>query len=242
MAGALDKCRQFAKDAGAAITVPIIIGLIIASLSAAGIITMPLAIGLLFLAWLAGIGLTFVTGPRWWPSHKHRWIFAFVLALLLCCIGWYEVEHYESPPTEKGIVAGVVSGLSRDSTQLAPSDIPTPKWVQAKCLVPKDALIVLWGSNVSWSTERMPHTIIQMGPDRMLTIDRAKDGKSLVVTTLRIFDDRNNIIARIDEDGFWVENSSRKKRPDASTLVVYDHNDTEVLNVKFLRACQEFCV
>jgi hypothetical protein len=51
---------------------------------------------------------------------------------------------------------------------------------------------------------------------------------------LKVFDDRNDSIAHIDEDGFWVQNSVRKKRPDQSTLVVFDHNDTEVLRIHYL--------
>jgi hypothetical protein len=31
-----------------------------------------------------------------------------------------------------------------------------------------------------------------------------------------------------------VENSTRKKRPDKSTLIVYDHSDKEVLHLVFL--------
>jgi hypothetical protein len=54
------------------------------------------------------------------------------------------------------------------------------------------------------------------------------------VSLLKIFDDRNDIIARIDVDGFWVANTVRKKRPDQSTLVVYDHYDREVLKIHLL--------
>jgi hypothetical protein len=73
-----------------------------------------------------------------------------------------------------------------------------------------------------------------MGGEEMLAIDRDPKTKNLVVSMLRVFDDRGNIIARIDTNGFWVANTSRKKRPDESTLVVFDHNDIEVLNIKFL--------
>ena len=82
----------------------------------------------------------------------------------------------------------------------------------------------------------MPHTVIQMGQDQMLVIDRAPDGKSLVVTVLRIFDDRGEIIARLHKDGFWVKNTSRSHRPNERTLIVYDHNDVEALYVELLNA------
>ena len=69
----------------------------------------------------------------------------------------------------------------------------------------------------------------------MIEIDKDAARDELVISMLKIFDDRNNIIARVDaDDGFWVENSTRKKRPDKSTLVVYDHSDKEVLRLIFL--------
>jgi hypothetical protein len=74
-----------------------------------------------------------------------------------------------------------------------------------------------------------------MSGEKMIEINKSQTRDELTITTLKIFDDRNDIIARIDaEDGLWVQNSTRKKRPDKSTLVVYDHSDTEVLRVQFL--------
>jgi hypothetical protein len=118
------------------------------------------------------------------------------------------------------------------STRLFPGNGPTP--LTPVDDAPANALKVFFGSNLAWAT-KMPHTILRMMGDPMIQIDRDDSKKELVVSALKIFDDRNNIIARIDkEDGFWVENSTRKKRPDPSTLVVYDHNDTEVLRIVFI--------
>jgi hypothetical protein len=98
---------------------------------------------------------------------------------------------------------------------------------------PPGALKVVIGSNLAWTT-KMPQTVLMMRGEKMIEIDK-KDGKNqLVISTLRLFDDRDNIIARIDADGFWVENSTRSKRPDPSTLVVYDHSDNEALRIVFL--------
>jgi heme/copper-type cytochrome/quinol oxidase subunit 4 len=99
--------------------------------------------------------------------------------------------------------------------------------------VPGQALMVFLGTNLAWAT-RMPHTVLMMGGEPMITIDRHKNSNQIVVSVLRIVDDRNNVIARIDEDGFWVENSTRSKRPDPHTMQVYDHNDMEVLHIVFL--------
>ena len=101
-----------------------------------------------------------------------------------------------------------------------------------KCRVPDGALSILIGSNLSWST-RFPHTVLEMGDEQMLVVDK-DDKRNLKVSVLRIFDDRDDIIARIDNDGFWVQNTLRKKRPDPSTLIVYDHNDIQVLKLQYL--------
>jgi hypothetical protein len=120
------------------------------------------------------------------------------------------------------------------STRLFPGDFPTPQLPIAGTQIPEKALKVFLGSNVAWAT-RMPHTILMMGGETMIQIDKDKSRNELVISALKIFDDRNNIIARVDaEDGFWVETSTRKKRPDKSTLVVYDHSDTEVLRIVFM--------
>lgn len=121
------------------------------------------------------------------------------------------------------------------STRLMPGNGPTPVLPPSMRdnALPPTALKVFLGSNLAWAT-RMPHTVLMMGGEKMIEINRDSSG-NLVVSTLKIFDDRNNIIARIDEeDGFWVENSTRKKRPDPSTLLVFDHTDREVLRIQLI--------
>ncbi len=149
--------------------------------------------------------------------------------------------------TNNGVVTGTINGsvtinhnshidhVDNNEGVLVPAHRPTPPLPPGlnAAQIPKDALKVFLGSNVAWAT-RMPHTVLTMAGEPMITIDRKKGHDELVVTVLRIFDDRNNIIARIDADGFWVENSTRKKRPDSHTLVVFDHTDTEVLRITFL--------
>jgi hypothetical protein len=122
--------------------------------------------------------------------------------------------------------------LTKNEDVLIPAKLPMPNLPPG---VPPNALVVFWGSNVSWST-RLPHIILEMADDPMIVVDKKPGTDNLVVTVLRIFDDRNDIIARIDEDGFWVQNAIRKKRPNPSILVVYDHSDTEVLRIQFLNS------
>jgi hypothetical protein len=123
--------------------------------------------------------------------------------------------------------------LTKNEDVLIPANLPMPEHLPPD--VPPNALVVFWGSNISWNT-RLPHTVLEMADDPMIVIDKKPGTDNLVVTVLRVFDDRDDIIARIDEDGFWVKNTTRKKRPDPSTLVVYDHSDTEVLRIQFLNS------
>src|SRR6185295_13230824 len=113
-----------------------------------------------------------------------------------------------------------------------PSNKPTPPlpWNQK---IADGYLAVRLGGNFALES-KFPHTIFSMAEEPMLVIDWEKDTGNLIITTLRVFDDRDDIIARIDNDGFWVQNTIRKKRPDQHTLVVYDHNDDEVLRIEFL--------
>jgi hypothetical protein len=121
---------------------------------------------------------------------------------------------------------------AQNSTKLAAGNLPTPA-VPPQARVPQDALMLFLGSTVAWAT-KMPHTVVEMGSDKMLVLDKDKAGDKLVLRVLKIFDENNKIIARIDDDGFWMASSTRIKRPDPGTLVVLDHGNTEVLRIAFL--------
>jgi hypothetical protein len=123
--------------------------------------------------------------------------------------------------------------LSKNEGVLVPGAEATPVLPNAcKDSVPSDAMMLFFGTSVSWFTGNK-QTIIQMRGEPMLVV--AKDGNgNLTIETLKIFDDQNEIIANVDKDGFWVRNTNRKKRPDPSTLMVYDRKDAEALKIQFL--------
>jgi hypothetical protein len=77
-----------------------------------------------------------------------------------------------------------------------------------------------------------PRNIFRIANQEILTLGEEKNG-NMKILLLRIYDDRNNIIARIDGNEFWVGVGIRKKHPDRSTLKIYDHNDDEVLNIRY---------
>jgi hypothetical protein len=85
------------------------------------------------------------------------------------------------------------------STRLFPANLPTPPTPPTppiRQMIPEAALKVFLGPTLAWAT-KMPHTILMMNGEKMIEIDKDQARDELVVKTLRIFDDRNNIIARI---------------------------------------------
>jgi hypothetical protein len=110
---------------------------------------------------------------------------------------------------------------------LIPARDPNPP---ANCQIPKDAFAVFFGNNVDWTTGASAVLTVKREP--IIAFDH--DSKKLKLTTLRVYDDQNNIIARVDADGFWTSPLVRIKKPDKSTLIVFDHLDQEVLDLRFL--------
>jgi hypothetical protein len=118
------------------------------------------------------------------------------------------------------------------STRLYPGEEPMPG-ASVDTKIPNDEFRIYAGTNVAVSNN-MPYSLAKIFGEDLLQVDRDKDGE-VFVSVLKVFDDRNNIIARIDaEDCLWVDNSTRSKRPNKSTLVVFDHSDVEVLRLVFL--------
>jgi hypothetical protein len=119
------------------------------------------------------------------------------------------------------------------STWLFPRDDYSRPLPPLAAGLPKTALKLIMGTNVA-TAKKFPHTVVRVFGEDLIQIDKDASRDQVVISTLKIFDDRNNVIARLDaEDGFWVENSTRRKRPDSSTLVVFDHLDREVLRIDF---------
>ncbi len=118
------------------------------------------------------------------------------------------------------------------STKLFPANLPSPP-LPPRVTIPDGALRVYLGTSIAWATSSM-FNIVVIGNDPLIQISRDDTTKDIKVTVLKLFDDRYDIIATIDQDGFWVKNTNRSKRPDTSTLVVYDHDDKEALRISML--------
>jgi len=120
---------------------------------------------------------------------------------------------------------------ARLSATLTPRNVETPL-IPATCKVPKGAFMVFMGSNLAIAS-KMPTTIVQMGGQEMLTVDMSARQR-LIIKTLRIFDENNDAIARIEDDDVWAAPSARYEKPDPTTFVVYDQNNAELLRISYL--------
>lgn len=149
-----------------------------------------------------------------WKTFVGAAIAAIALIVLVCGLQWIDYR-------EEKIL-----------TKLFPGTKPTPV-APENCKIPADAIAVFFGSNVAWGNT-YPFTILDLSDIKMLSVDKVSNRIELVIDILRIFDDHGNIIAKIDSGGFWVEPGIQRKKPDRSTLLVYDRNDDEVLRVEFL--------
>ena len=114
---------------------------------------------------------------------------------------------------------------------LTSKNVQTPL-IPPDCEVPKGAVMVFLGSNLAIA-RKMPSAIIQMGGQEMLTLDMDKHHR-LMVKALRMFGDRNELIARIEDDKFSMAPSVRHEKPDESTFIVYDQNNAELLRISYL--------
>jgi hypothetical protein len=68
--------RKLLSDAVAAFVVALVVTLVLASLSAAGVVDMSLATILLILAWVGAVVGTFLVRPIWDMTAAHKAVFA----------------------------------------------------------------------------------------------------------------------------------------------------------------------
>jgi len=114
---------------------------------------------------------------------------------------------------------------------LVPSNLPRP---QTTCHVGDDEFAIFAGSIVAFNSER-PTVLLSIGGADIIKADMDENGR-IHLSTLKLYDDQNEIIARITSDGLWVHPLMRRERPDYSTLVIYDRRDAEVLKIKFINS------
>jgi hypothetical protein len=85
--------RLLATDTAAATAITLVVGLVLASLSAAGVITMALATILLLVAWVVGLVGVFLIKPIGDLPGKHKAISLSMLAVMLFGVWLFELSH-----------------------------------------------------------------------------------------------------------------------------------------------------
>jgi hypothetical protein len=155
-------------------------------------------------------------------SHRElsRIVRMLAVLLILIAFGYLDVKEVQSINAKL---------LIEPTGYLVSAGLPSPL---TTCPIPLDALVIYAGGNVS-STRTFPHTVFRVSGSDLVTIDKDKDGHLLV--SAKIFDDRDNLIAKL-EGNQYVSTSyaSHFKRPDRSTLLIYDHEDRIALEVKLI--------
>ncbi len=119
--------------------------------------------------------------------------------------------------------------LARNEGILYPGNLPMP---HSRCQIAQNEVALFAGNNVH-KGQHFNNTILMIGGEEIIGVEAA-EGPALKLRVLRIFDDHDDIIARVDQNRIWLHPNARKSRPDRSTLIVYDHKDVQVLNLKFL--------
>jgi hypothetical protein len=118
---------------------------------------------------------------------------------------------------------------ARDYATLIPANDPMPEhWCNEKAgnrfrVYFGDYLVVING---------FPNRVLSLANEDMLIIDKDKAG-NIIIKLLAVFDG-NQLIAKIDENGWQV--APFKKTKDRSTLIVYDHFNDESFRLTFLNS------
>lgn len=113
---------------------------------------------------------------------------------------------------------------------LIPAKDPSPKTPCKKR--PPNAVTIFVGGNAVWITDS-PVVIVRVDDVDLLTLNNASNGLSI---SAKVFSDDSKIVADIENNEFSVNpnNYFKVKRPDKSSLIVYDQQARDVLNIRFL--------
>src|ERR1700730_7401637 len=120
--------------------------------------------------------------------------------------------------------------LTKSEGVLYSAELPRPA---NRCAIPDSDFAVLAGGGASFGPSQYTN-ILNIAGYNIISARQDANGR-LTLNTLRIFDDQDNIIARIEENGdFWLHQSARRIRPDWSTIIIYDRHDNEALNLRLI--------
>ena len=98
--------------------------------------------------------------------------------------------------------------------------------------IPKGAIALFLGNSLAY-TSSFPHTVIKVGGEQALVIDKNKGGIAIYA---KLFSEDGRIVAELKNNEFYVNpnNYFRIERPNQHALIVYDQSGQQALNVEFL--------
>jgi hypothetical protein len=141
-----------------------------------------------------------------------------VLIGLYFALAWVDYEAWINSP------------YLRPDNRQSPRGMPELPLGNAPIVNP---LSVFLGSSLNLATH-MPHTVLQMGAEPMIVIDRDRRGR-LIIKTLKIFDAHGDIVIWFDDHKYRMgPMAMRPERPDSHTIIVHDRGASEVLRLSFL--------
>ncbi|HEY0375986.1 MAG TPA: hypothetical protein VGC87_03430 [Pyrinomonadaceae bacterium] len=117
---------------------------------------------------------------------------------------------------------------------LIPANDPTPPnpCLGAPFEISPKAVFIFFGNSAAF-TDRLRITAIRFVGKDLISLSRTPDGLNV---SAQVFSEDGRIIAEIEDNEFHVNpnNYFKVKRPDESTLIVYDQQNNPVLNVRYL--------
>jgi len=114
---------------------------------------------------------------------------------------------------------------------LTPDKKPTPPSPYTGD-IPKNAVALYLGNSVFY-TDKFPHTVIEVGKEQAIVINKKEDK---ITISAKLFSRDGKIVAELRENKFYINpnNYFRIERPNEHTLIVYDQESNQILNVEYL--------
>jgi len=136
----------------------------------------------------------------------------------------YNDEVRESFRDKSSMPKGEISG------KLTPGSKPMPRNICPT--IPAKAIALFLGNSVAYSSS-FPHTVIEVGNEKLLVINR-KNNK--ITISGKFFSRDNRIVGELKDNQFYVNpnNYFRIERPNGHSLIVYDQEGNQAINVDFL--------
>jgi hypothetical protein len=147
------------------------------------------------------------------------WSIAISLVIVLMEVGGMTWIRETQTAYELSLMAGV----------LLPANDPSPT-----ICAPRNDELAVYMDEKGFETAVFPQTIFSIRNVPVISIDRTSSGEVTLSLDIRSADGK--LIVRMRNNRFQINKNNyfSMKRPDLSTLIVYDQNGAEVLNARFL--------